>query len=267
VTEPATGTYLDEILAHKRQEVVERFASKDAASMRRVAGRRSDQLSLAAALKRPGVQVIAEIKRRSPRGELRPDADAAQVAAAYHKGGAAAVSVLTDDRYFGGSLADLMAVYTSASRREGLVVLRKDFIIDERQVVESAVWGADAILLIVAALGAENLKKLLGLNTDLGLEALVEVHDESELEIALSADATIIGVNNRDLRSFTTDLAVSERLLPTIPGKVAGVAESGIASRPDVTRMAAAGADGVLVGEALMKASDPTAAVQELLGC
>jgi indole-3-glycerol phosphate synthase len=265
---PLARTYLDEILAHKAREVEERFANIDVASLRRTAGRRSDHLSLYNAIKRPGIQVIAEIKRRSPsKGEFRRELDPAAIAGEYLAGGAAAISVLTDKRFFGGSMADLVRVYGSSARSGGLVLLRKDFIIDERQVIESAAWGADAFLLIVAAIPPSELKALHTLADDLGLEALVEVHDESELTTALDSGAKVIGVNNRDLRSFETDLRIAEHLLPLVPQDIGRVAESGISARHDVERMAAAGADAVLVGETLMKSGYIRAKLRELRGC
>lgn len=263
---PATGTYLDEILAHKAREVEQRFGGEDVYAMRERVPRREGRKSLFTALKEPGLQVIAEIKRRSPsKGELRADLDPVEVAAAYMEGGAAAVSILTDERFFGGSLEDLTRVNESFAGGEGPVILRKDFIIDQRQVVESAAAGADAILLIVAALSRAQLRELLSLTHELGLETLVEVHDEAEVGVALGTGARIIGVNNRDLRSFNTDVAVSERLLPMLPETVARVAESGLGSREDLRRVGEAGADAVLIGETLMKASDIRQSLRQLL--
>lgn len=260
------GTYLDEILAHKVVEIEQHFAGVELQTLQKRASRRSGGKSLYAALKQPGLQVIAEIKRRSPsKGELRADLDPVAIAAAYVEGGAAAISILTDERFFGGSLEDLARVRQSFSHGQAPVLLRKDFIVDERQVTESAAAGADAILLIVAALSRGQLIDLLALTHEVGLEALVEVHDESELETAIEVGARIIGVNNRDLRSFNTDIAVSERLLPVLPTTVARVAESGLSSKDDLRRVAEAGADAVLMGEVLMKSRDIQASLRELL--
>ncbi|MPZ23256.1 MAG: indole-3-glycerol phosphate synthase TrpC [Dehalococcoidia bacterium] len=266
-TAPRTGTYLNEILAHKAREVSERLDGADMAELEARARAVTGRLSLASALKTGSLEIIAEIKRRSPSGEFRLDLDPVDVANEYRRGGAAAVSVLTDERFFGGSLDDLQRVYASDARAEGLVVLRKEFIIDERQIAESAASGADAILLIVVALSAEQLGALLRLTYDLGMEALVEVHDEAEVEIALDAGTRIIGINNRDLRRFRTDIAVSERLLPSLPANLVRVAESGIRSREDVQRVREAGADAVLIGETIMKSDDPAGRVKELRGC
>ncbi|HEX5939093.1 MAG TPA: indole-3-glycerol phosphate synthase TrpC, partial [Dehalococcoidia bacterium] len=254
------GTYLEAIVLHKRLELEERYAVGDLHELRRMAEARNDQLSLAGALSGQGVQVIAEIKRRSPsKGEFKKQLDPVQYAEAYLAGGAAAISVLTDNEFFGGSLQDLRDVHSSVAHAHGLVILQKEFIIDERQVIEGAASGADAILLIVAALDRPQLRDLQTTACDLGLEVLVEVHDEDELDIALSAEARTIGVNNRDLRTFKTDLAVAERLLPRIPEGIVRVAESGIATRGDVERVSAGGADAVLVGEKLVVADDPAA--------
>ena len=213
------------------------------------------------ALTGPGLAVIAEVKRRSPsRGDLAPALDPVGQVQAYAAGGAAAVSVLTDEEFFGGSLADLVAVRNEVS----LPALRKDFILDRRQIWESRAAGADAVLLIVAALSDESLAELLTVAAAGGLEALVEVHDEAEAERALAAGATVVGVNNRDLTTFEVDLAVAERLAPKLVGHAVMVAESGI-ERPDhAATMAAAGYDAILVGEALVTAEDPAGVVANL---
>jgi indole-3-glycerol phosphate synthase len=264
----ASGTYLERILARKRVEVEERFASWDVAELRRLAEARDDQRSLADALSADGIQVIAEIKRRSPSaGQFREYLDPVELAQSYAAGGAAAVSILTDHEFFGGSLQDLRDVHAATARGDGPVILQKDFVLDERQVIEGAAAGADAVLLIVAALDPPALRDLQSAARALAMEALVEVHDDAELEIALAAGAAIVGVNSRDLRTFETNLAVAERLLPLIPRGIVRVAESGIRSRADVERMEAAGADAVLVGESLMLADDPTEAVRRLRGC
>ena len=208
------------------------------------------------------VSVIAEVKRRSPSGgSIREDADPAGTAAAYRDGGAAAISVLTDAEYFGGSLADLRAVTEAVH----LPVIRKDFIIDELQVLEAAAAGASAILLIVRLLDVKQLRQLREVAEQYGMHALVEVHEARELDAAIESGARIVGVNNRDLDTLTIDLAVSERLIPKIPDGAVAVAESGIRTVEDVARMAAAGADAVLVGEALMRGSAESAALSSVV--
>jgi indole-3-glycerol phosphate synthase len=213
----------------------------------------------AAALAHPGLQVIAEIKRRSPsRGDLNMGLDPPRQAQAYQRGGAAAISVLTEPEYFAGSLDDLKAVRAAVQ----IPVLRKDFIVELRQVEESRAAGADALLLIVAALDEPHLVGLLGECDSVGIEALVEVHSAAEASVAARVGARVIGVNNRDLTTFRTDLAVAERLAPDLPTDRVLVAESGVSSVAGAGRMAAAGYDAILVGEALVTAPDPA----ELIG-
>lgn len=219
---------------------------------------------LAAALGRGGtVRLIAEVKRRSPsKGVLRDNFDPLQLALAYEQAGADAVSVLTDETFFGGSVEHLRAVRAAVK----LPVLRKDFIIDPYQIIEARAAGADGVLLIVAALGDEQLHSLLAETHEWGMDALVEVHSEEELERALDAGARLIGVNNRDLYSFVTTLDVTLELAPKVPDDVTLVSESGIAGRADVERLAVAGVDAVLVGERLVTDSDPGAAARSLVG-
>jgi indole-3-glycerol phosphate synthase len=206
--------------------------------------------------------VIAEIKRRSPsKGDLAPDLDPTLTAKAYETGGAAALSVLTDQLFFGGSVDDLRC----AREATALPVLRKDFTIDETQVLEARAIGADALLLIVAAVPDDALlADLHAFAGDLGLTALVEVHDEAELDRALTAGAVVVGVNCRDLATFGEDLGVAERLVRRLPPEVIAVAESAIRTHADAGRMAAAGYDAVLVGEALVRSPAPAALVGEL---
>jgi indole-3-glycerol phosphate synthase len=205
--------------------------------------------------------VIAEIKRRSPsKGDLAPDLDPAGLAAAYEAGGAACLSVLTEEAFFGGSVGDLTAARSAC----GLPVLRKDFTVDERDVADARLMGADAVLLIAAALDGALLARCVALAGDLGLDALVEVHDEAELGRALSVGARLLGVNCRDLTTFEVDRDLPARLAPAIPGDVVAVAESGIRDEADAARMAAAGYAAVLVGEALVTSTDPSAAVGRL---
>jgi indole-3-glycerol phosphate synthase len=210
------------------------------------------------------VGVVAEIKRRSPsKGELAPDLDPALTAKAYAAGGASCLSVLTDRPWFGGSIDDLLAARDACE----LPVLRKDFTIDEIQVYESRAIGADAVLLIIAALHDDTLlRDLHELAEGLGLAVLVETHDDAELERALRLGARIVGVNARNLGTFTEDLGIGERLAARVPADVVAVAESAIRAPEDARRMATAGFDAVLVGEMLVRARDPTAAVRGLAG-
>lgn len=211
-----------------------------------------------------GVAVIAEMKRRSPSaGDLAPDLDPAATALAYERGGAAALSVLTDNLFFGGRVSDL----GEARRATSLAVLRKDFIIDETQVWESRAIGADAILLIVAALGDDALlADLHTLATELDLGVLIEAHDDAEIDRAVAVGARVIGVNSRDLSTFAEDLAVAERHRHRIPEGVIAVAESAIRTPADASRMARAGYDAVLVGEMLVRAEDPTTTLRSIIG-
>lgn len=207
------------------------------------------------------LRVIAEIKRRSPsKGDLNPTLDPSAVAAAYERGGAACLSVLTDETFFGGSAADLQAARGACA----LPVLRKDFTVDGRDVADSRRMGADAILLIVAALGDGELRSLLGLARDLDLDVLVEVHDERELDRAADAGATIIGVNQRDLTTFEIDRELAVKLAPRMPDGAIAVAESGIRGVDDAVTVASAGYHAVLVGESVVTSADQEAAVATL---
>ena len=256
-------TILDEILAAKRIEVSEARRRVAPDALRERAARAAAPRGFRRALLGPGPRVIAELKRRSPsRGEIRRDFDPVAIARAYEKGGAAALSVLTDEHFFGGSLAVLEAV-RAATR---LPLLRKDFVIDAYQLDEARAAGADAVLLIVAALAPADLARLFEHARGLGLDVLVEVHDEAELDAAKALGADLIGINNRDLRSFVTDLAVTERLAPRVPQGALVVAESGIHGPEDVARLARAGASAFLVGESLMREADPGLALRRLLG-
>jgi indole-3-glycerol phosphate synthase len=206
--------------------------------------------------------VIAEFKRRSPSaGPLRAGADVGEIAAAYERGGAAAMSVLTDEPHFGGSLVDLREARAACA----LPLLRKDFILDPYQLYEARAAGADAVLLIVAALAPETLAELHELVRELGMDALVEVHDGAELEVALAVGADLIGINNRDLRDFSVDVRRTFQLLARIPPGVAVVSESGIASSEQLRELHEQGVHGVLVGESLMRAPDPALALRALL--
>lgn len=257
---------LDEILAHKRAETAARRRRLSEQDFRELAAAAPAGGGLAAALRarvdagRPAV--IAELKKASPsRGVLRADFEPAGLAAGYRRGGAAALSVLTDAKYFQGSGAALEL----ARRGGGLPILRKDFILEPYQVYESRAMGAAAVLLIAAALPDGELAALHRLARDCGLEALVEVHDEAELARAAAAGAELIGVNNRDLQTFEVDLAVTERLAPRAPPGALLVAESGIRDAADMARLRRCGVGAFLIGEALMRAADPGAHLAELL--
>jgi indole-3-glycerol phosphate synthase len=254
---------LDRILDHKRGELA---AARRREAPERLA-RRAEALATPlrdfahAIAHGPEPRVIAEVKRRSPsRGEIRANFDPVACAHAYAEGGAAAISVLTDESFFGGHLDFLAAVRSAVP----VPLLRKDFVIDAYQVDEARVAGADAVLLIAAALGKDELASLRARAEALGLCALVEVHDEGELDTALASGARVIGINNRDLRTFATDLGVTERLAPRVPEGCVVVAESGIFTRADMTRLAASGAHAFLVGESLMREADVAGALRRL---
>jgi indole-3-glycerol phosphate synthase len=230
---------------------------------RRLEGR-SDDRPFSEALTRPGVSVIAEHKRRSPSaGEIRPGSSVIEVVQAYELGGASALSILTEPEFFGGSLEDL----TEARAASRLPILRKDFIVDVYQVYEAAVIGADALLLIVAALDQDDLKSLHAEALALDLDVLVEVHSAEELECALEVvDADVIGINNRDLTDFSVDVDRTFELLADVPAGKTVVSESGIHTREQLDELERVGVDAVLVGESLMRAPDPEAATRGLTG-
>lgn len=259
------STILDKILAVKREEVAAARAARPLSAVDAAARAAGPVRPFAAALRRPSgapVRVLAEIKRASPSaGPIRPDADPAEIAAEYVEGGASALSVLTDVQFFAGDLAFLARVRD----RVPLPLLRKDFIIDAYQVAEARAAGADAILLIVAALDPSQLAELHAAAASYGLDALVEVHDLREADVALSIGAQLIGVNHRDLRTFTMDMTLTAQIAPRIPAEAVLVGESGIRSAADVRRLGDAGAHAVLVGEHLMRAPSPGAALRELL--
>ena len=261
-----TDSILDTILVRTMEDVVLRKEVTSRAQLERRAADRPAALSLRDVLSRPGMAVIAEFKRASPsKGRFPVEIEPEDVARSYVAGGASAISVLTDEPFFQGSLDDLVAV-GGVARPGGVPILRKDFIIGEYQIVEARAAGTDAILLIVAALDDARLAHLRAFAASHGMEALVEVHDAQEMVRAADAGATIIGINNRDLRSFHVDLAVSESLAPTAPAGAVVVAESGIAGRHDVERLAAVGVDAILVGESLILSDDRAAAIELLLG-
>lgn len=258
----AGSTHLDAIVAGVREDLEERRRREplESVARRAAANGRTCRFADGLAKRRPGI--IAEIKRASPsKGWIRRDLDAVATGIAYAEAGAAAISVLTEGRRFGGSLADLEAVSAAVP---GTAVLRKDFVLDEYMVAEARACGADMVLLMVSVLGAKT-ADLLAAARGYGLDALVETHDEQELAVALDAGATIVGINNRNLKTLAVDLATSERLLPLIPAGVVKVVESGISTADEVRRLAACGADCFLVGETLVRSGDPAGGIRALL--
>jgi indole-3-glycerol phosphate synthase len=254
---------LDRIVGSTRDAVRRRAAEVPLSELERRVGERSEDRPFSEALVHPGVSVIAEHKRRSPSaGAIRDAGDVAEVVCAYERGGAVALSVLTENAHFGGSLDDLR----EAKEVTRLPVLRKDFIVEPYQVVESAVAGADALLLIVAAMSFETLASLNDRAAALDLDVLVEVHDERELEAALELDAVVIGINNRDLTDFSVDVERTFELLSDVPTGITVVSESGIHSREQLDELERVGVDAVLIGERLMRADDVEAATRELTG-
>jgi indole-3-glycerol phosphate synthase len=258
-------TALDEITRSVRQDIERRREQVALGDLERsITGRTDDKRPFAEALTSPGISLIAEYKRRSPSaGDLPRGAEPIeQMVQAYERGGAVALSVLTEGTHFGGSLADLRAARAAST----LPVLRKDFILDRYQLYEAAAAQADAVLLIVAALDPETLADLHAEAAELDLDCLVEVHDAEELEAALVVDADLIGVNNRDLRDFSVDLARTFDLLPDVPAGKTVVSESGIAAREELDELERVGVDAVLIGETLMRADDPEQACRDLVG-
>jgi indole-3-glycerol phosphate synthase len=260
-------TILDEIRAHKEIEVAERQERRPLDRLIDQCGAASPAATFAKALResagRDGVALIAEVKRKSPSaGALRADADASALGISYVKAGAAAVSVLTDERFFSGSDSDL----SDLRARVSAPLLRKDFTISEYQIYEARTLGANAVLLIAAMLTDEQIGQFLNAAVSLGLDAIVEVHTEEETRRAVALHVPIVGINNRNLADFTVDLATTERLRPLVPDGTLIVGESGISTRSDVERLQRAGVNAVLVGSALVTANDPAAKVRELLG-
>lgn len=255
--------FLRRIIALKKKEVEEREKMTPISILKKRADAAPPAMDFAGALKSAApVAIIAEIKKASPSaGEIRPEADVREIARAYQKGGASALSVLTEEKYFHGALSDIEA----AKDASHLPVLRKDFIISPYQVYESRAFGADSILLIMAANTKSGLKELLALGKDLGMSALVEVHDEAEIETALEIDAELIGVNNRNLHTLEVDKETCLRLSGRILQNKIAVAESGVKSHEEVLALKEAGYRAVLVGEYLMRQKNIAAAVKELL--
>jgi indole-3-glycerol phosphate synthase len=255
---------MDQLIAGALEGVEARRAELPQADLEAQLSSRGEDRPFNEALTRPGLSLIAEFKRRSPSaGLLAPEGiDVATQVAAYERGGAAALSVLTDESHFGGSLADLRAARAAC----GLPIIRKDFIVDPYQLYEAAVNGADAVLLIVAALGDEDLRSLYQEARSLDLDCLVEVHDGEELERALEAGAEVIGINNRNLDDMSVDIATTYELMPDVPAGKTVVAESGISGREELEELERVGVDAVLIGGALMASPDPEAKTRELAG-
>ncbi len=256
------ATYLDRILARHRA-----VAADDGRHLDELVTRAVDMAptrGFASALRRPGaLHVISEIKRRSPsKGDLNPDLDPAVLARDYERGGASCLSVLTDEEFFGGSVADLQSARAACS----LPVLRKDFTVSAHDVADARLMGADCVLVIAAALDRDELVGLHRLAVEVGLDVLVEIHDEHELEVALAADASLIGVNQRDLVTFQVDHERALRMAAVIPDHVVKVAESGVRGRDDAAALHAAGYHAVLVGETLVTSADPADSVRLLRG-
>lgn len=253
---------LDEIIAGVREDLAVREQQTPLQDLKRRAELAPDPIDALPILRQGGVGVIAEVKRSSPsKGALATIDDPALLAQAYERGGARCVSVLTEQRRFGGSLDDLAAVRAAID----IPILRKDFIVTSYQLWEARAYGADLALLIVAALEQEALVSLVERAESIGLLPLVEVHDAEEVDRAVAAGAKVIGVNARNLKTLTVDNAVFDRVAPTIPDGIVRIAESGVRNRHDLLAYAASGADAVLVGEALVTQADPAAAVQELV--
>ena len=253
---------LNKIVTEKRQEVEQKKRSLPVSALKEHIARRKETLDFASALSGDSLRLIAEVKKASPsRGVLCPDFNPVALAKAYAQGGAAAISVLTETNHFQGSLEHLATIREEVN----IPLLRKDFIFDPYQVYESAACGADALLLIAAILSQEQLEELLAQNRSLALSCLVEVHDENEVEKALLAGAEIIGINNRDLNTFTLDINTTHRLRPLIPEGRIVVSESGIKNRDDIIKLSEWGVNAVLVGEALVTASNIPAKMKELL--
>ena len=252
---------IEELVGAARADAARRSTEVSLDELERRLAERPEQRPFGEALVRPGLSVIAEFKRRSPSaGDIRAGATPAETAGAYEEGGAAAISVLTDAPHFGGSLKDLREARDACV----LPMLQKDFIVDRYQLYEAAAAGADAILLIVAALDQEQLARLHDEARGLDLDVVVEVHSEAELERSLDVDAEVIGINNRNLDDFSVDVQTTFELITDVPAGKTVVSESGIAERETLEELERVGVDAVLIGEALMRAPDPAAKVREL---
>ena len=254
---------IEQLIAAAREGVEDRRAQTPQADLESSLHARGDDRPFNEALVRPGLSLIAEFKRRSPSaGEISATATVAEQVGAYERGGAAALSVLTEERHFGGSLGDLRDARAACS----LPILRKDFIVDPYQLLEAAVYGADAVLLIAWALDDARLREMYETARGLDLDCLVEVHDGEELERALRIDAEVIGINNRNLDEGTVDVATTYELMPDVPAGKTVVAESGISTRAELDELERVGVDAVLIGSALMLSADPEALTRELTG-
>ncbi len=254
---------IEQLISAAREGVDERRRVVPRADLESRLSARGEDRPFSEALVRPGLSLIAEFKRRSPSaGDISAAAAVADQVGAYERGGAAALSVLTDEPHFGGSLDDLRTARAACD----LPILRKDFIVDPYQLYEAAVNGADAVLLIVGALEDRRLREMYEEARALDLDCLVEVHDEPELQRALELDADVIGINNRDLDEGTVDVATTYELMPDVPAGKTVVAESGISTRAELEELERVGVDAVLIGSALMAADDPEAKVRELTG-
>lgn len=259
-----TADILEQIVEHKKHEILAAAKKTPVEKLRDLAGTGTGRRSFYNALARPAgqVRIIAEIKRASPsKGDIAADLDPAALAAAYEHGGAAALSVLTDNAFFKGSLADLKAARSACN----LPVLRKDFLISEYQIYEAAAAGADAVLLIVRILPENRLSELLALSAELSMDCLVEVHSESDLKTAIKVNAALIGINNRNLASFDTDIKTAMTLSEKLGQDQIAVAASGIASRKDIERNLEAGISRFLIGESLVRSDDPAGFLNQLI--
>jgi indole-3-glycerol phosphate synthase len=254
-------TTLDQLVGAARENVARRRERVPLAELEARLSAREQDRPFSEALVRPGVSLIAEFKRRSPSsGDIRPGASVSEIAAAYERGGAAAISVLTEEQHFGGALDDLRDARGACE----LPILRKDFIVDSYQLYEALAGGADAVLLIVAALDDDLLAALYADARSLDLDCLVEVHDSAELDRALELGCDVIGINNRDLRDLSVDTRTTAELMTDVPAGKTVVAESGFSDREQIAELERIGVDAVLIGEALMRAADPAEAIREL---
>lgn len=256
---------IDQIVAAKQQELEQQKRRLPLAELRRIAMEQPPPGDFASALRGAGIRLIAEVKKASPsKGLIRSDFKPVEIARIYADNGAAAISVLTETNYFQGSLDHLKDI-REALGRNGLPLLRKDFLFDPYQIYESRACGADSLLLIVAILNEQKLQDMLTMSHELGMSCLVEVHNEAEVEIAIRSEARIIGINNRDLATFNVDMGTTERLRPLIPGERIVVSESGIKGRDDIEKLSQLGVAAVLIGETLLSAPDIAARMKELL--
>jgi indole-3-glycerol phosphate synthase len=257
--------FLQEIVHRNQRELIARKKRLPLTEVRRLAKAQPPPLDLATALRGDGIHLIAEVKKASPsRGVIRADFDPVAIAGTYAAGGASAISVLTEAHYFQGSLEYLSDIRDALGENRP-PLLRKDFIFDPYQVYESLAYGADSLLLIAAILTPEMLVALCALSSELGLSCLVEVHNESDLKTALESSTGIIGINNRDLNTFSVDLSTTKRLKPLIPADRIVISESGISSKVDIDNLERLGVDAALIGEALMEAPDIAAKIRGLL--